>query len=93
MSWKLFASTFVTIFLAELGDKTQLTALSVASASPSRWTVFAASACALTATSAIAVFGGDLIGRYVSPLWLRRVAGAAFVVLGLFFLLRPAEGG
>ena len=90
MDWKLFASTFAAIFVAELGDKTQLAALSFSAGSSSKWTVFAASALALVCTSAMAVLAGDLVSRFVSPVWLRRVAGAIFVVLGVLFLVRRA---
>lgn len=86
MDWKLFGSTFVAIFIAELGDKTQLATLSLAAGGKSRWVVFAASALALVATSAIAVLGGEAITRIVSPVWLRRIAGGVFVLMGLLFL-------
>ena len=88
MDWKLFASTFAAIFVAELGDKTQLAALSFSAGSNSKWTVFAGSALALVASSAIAVAGGEAVSRVVSPLWLRRIAGVVFVGMGLLFLLR-----
>jgi putative Ca2+/H+ antiporter (TMEM165/GDT1 family) len=88
MDWKLLFSTFGAVFLAELGDKTQLATLSLAAGSTSRWAVFAGSALALCATSAIAVAAGDLVGRLVSPLLLRRLAGAAFLALGALYLLR-----
>lgn len=91
MDWKLFASTFTAIFIAELGDKTQLAALSLSAGSASKWTVFFASAAALVATSAIAVAAGDLVSRFVSPVWLRRVAGIVFVALGVLFLVRRGE--
>ena len=88
MDWKLFISTFAAIFVAELGDKTQLAALSLSAGSASKWTVFAASALALVATSAIAVAAGEVVSRYVSPLWLRRIAGVVFVAMGVIFLVR-----
>ena len=91
MDWKLAGSTFVLIFLAELGDKTQLATLSLASGSGSRRAVFVGSALALVATSALAVITGDVIGRFVPILWLRRAAGVMFVVLGLFFLFARGE--
>jgi len=93
MELKLFWSTFLAIFLAELGDKTQLAVLAISTESKSdvRWTVFAASALALAATSAIAVFGGDLISRYVSPVWLKRIAGAMFIVMGIVFIARSGR--
>src|SRR5262249_48724711 len=90
MDLKLFGSTFIAIFVAELGDKTQLPTLSIAAGggAAARWTVFGAAALALVASSAVAVLGGDLVSRFVSPLWLHRVAGALFLVLGALYLLR-----
>lgn len=85
MDWKLFGSTFLAIFLAEMGDKTQLATLSAASAG-SRWVVFAAAALALVATTAIAVAFGEGLTRIVPPVWIRRAAGALFIVLGVLYL-------
>jgi putative Ca2+/H+ antiporter (TMEM165/GDT1 family) len=89
MDWKLLTSTFAAVFLAELGDKTQLATLSLAASSRSRWMVFAGSALALVATSAIAVLAGEALTRVVPPVWIKRAAGGLFVVMGLLFLLRP----
>lgn len=85
MDWKLLGSTYAAIFLAELGDKTQLATLALAT-DRSRWTVFAGSALALVTTSALAVLGGDLVARAIPPHWIRRGAGALFVVMGVSFL-------
>jgi putative Ca2+/H+ antiporter (TMEM165/GDT1 family) len=90
MDWKLFASTFGAIFLAELGDKTQLATLSLASGG-SRWVVFAGAALALVASSAIAVLAGEAVSRVIPPIWIRRGAGALFLVLGLAFLFGKGE--
>lgn len=87
MDWKLFATTFAAIFVAEIGDKTQLATLSFAAGSASRWVVFAGSALALVATSAIAVLAGDALGRVVPPVWMKRGAGALFIVLGILLLV------
>lgn len=91
MDWKLFASTFAAIFLAELGDKTQLAALSLAAEAKSKWAVFGGSALALVATSALAVAGGDLVSRLVPAIWLRRIAGLVFVAMGIVFLARKGD--
>ena len=90
MDFRLFASTFVTIFIAELGDKTQLATLSLAASTTSRWSVFAGAGLGLLASSAIAVLLGEALTRVVSPALLRRVAGALFIVMGVVFL---ATGG
>jgi Ca2+/H+ antiporter, TMEM165/GDT1 family len=86
MDWKVFATTFATIFVAEIGDKTQLATMSFATGTGSRWVVFAASALALVATSALAVVAGDAIARVIPPVWMRRAAGALFIVLGIVFV-------
>ncbi|HWA72341.1 MAG TPA: TMEM165/GDT1 family protein [Polyangiaceae bacterium] len=91
MDLKLFASTFVAIFLAELGDKTQLATMSLTAGSSSRWSVFFGSAAALVCSSALAVLAGDLVARYVSPRTLQRVAGAVFLLLGALYLFGRGE--
>jgi putative Ca2+/H+ antiporter (TMEM165/GDT1 family) len=88
MDWKLFATTFATIFVAEIGDKTQLATLSFASEGRSRVSVFAGSALALVATSLIAVLAGEAVSRAIPPVWMRRAAGLLFLVLGALMLLR-----
>lgn len=86
MDWKLFASTFAAVFLAEMGDKTQLATMSLSGASSSRWSVFAGSALALVATSAIAVLVGGVVSRYVPAIWVKRAAGLVFIVLGVIYV-------
>jgi len=91
MDWKLFATTFAAVFVAELGDKTQLATLSLAAEGRSRWMIFAGSAAALVCTSAIAVVGGEAVARLVPPIWIRRAAGVLFFVLGGMMLLGKGE--
>jgi putative Ca2+/H+ antiporter (TMEM165/GDT1 family) len=87
MDPRLFARIFGTIFLAELGDKTQLATLLYASDSDaSRWTVFAAAAAALVLTSAIGVTAGGVVSHWVSPQTLSRVAGLGFIAIGVWTL-------
>jgi putative Ca2+/H+ antiporter (TMEM165/GDT1 family) len=92
MDYRLFAQVFAAVFLAELGDKTQLATLSLAAGASSRWAVFAGSALALVCTSALAVLGGDLVARWLPPVWIKRGAGVMFVVLGVLFLLHARSG-
>jgi putative Ca2+/H+ antiporter (TMEM165/GDT1 family) len=82
MDWKLVGTTFAAVFIAELGDKTQLATLSFASSGSSRWAVFLGSALALVATSALAVVAGEALTRVISPQLLKRLAGVSFVVIG-----------
>jgi putative Ca2+/H+ antiporter (TMEM165/GDT1 family) len=91
MDWKLLISTFVSIFVAEIGDKTQLATLSLAAGGKSRLTVFAGSALALCATSAVAVLAGEGVSRLIPPIWLRRIAGGVFILLGVLFLLNRGD--
>jgi putative Ca2+/H+ antiporter (TMEM165/GDT1 family) len=88
MDPKLFATVFSTIFLAELGDKTQLaTVLYAADASHPKLTVFAASAAALVLTSALGVAAGSVLAEWVSPRVVRFVAGLGFIAVGFWVLL------
>lgn len=88
MDLRLFVTVFATIFVAELGDKTQLATLLYASdASHPKLTVFAASAAALVLTSALGVLAGAFVAEYVSPKVVRWVAGLGFIAVGLWVLL------
>ena len=88
MDLKLFATVFATIFVAELGDKTQLATLLYASdASHPKLTVFAASASALVLTSALGVLAGALVSEFVSPRILRWVAGLGFIAVGAWVIV------
>ena len=86
MDWKLALTTFAAVFLAELGDKTQLATLSFAAGGNSRWAVFFGSAGALVAASAIAVLAGEALVRFIPPTVLTRAAAFAFVAIGLWLL-------
>ena len=88
MAWKTFLTVFITVFLAELGDKTQLATLLFASRSPSALlTIFFAAAGALVITSAIGVAAGALLADYVNPKYLSYVAGVGLIVIGLWTLV------
>ena len=91
IDWKTLISIFGAVFVAELGDKTQLATMSMAAGTTSKWTVFIGSALALCTSSALAVLAGGAVSRFISPLWLRRIAGAVFVGLGVMFLLTRPE--
>jgi putative Ca2+/H+ antiporter (TMEM165/GDT1 family) len=93
MDWKAVLTTFAAVFLAELGDKTQLATLSFASAGGSRWAVFIGSASALVATSAIAVVAGEAVARVVPPSMLERAAGVAFIAIGVWVLWSARSSG
>jgi len=89
MDLKLFATVFATIFVAELGDKTQLaTLLYAADAQHPKLTVFLGSAAALVLTSALGVLAGAFLAQHVSPRALSWVAGLGFIGIGVWTLLR-----
>jgi putative Ca2+/H+ antiporter (TMEM165/GDT1 family) len=89
MDWKLLALVFGTVFLAELGDKTQLaTLLFAADREVNKWLVFTGASLALVATSALGVVAGALIAEYISERTLRLVAGAGFILIGVWTLWR-----
>jgi len=85
MEWKLFATVFGAIFIAEMADKTQLvTLLFAADKEVSKLTVFLGSALALVLASAIGVAAGSLLSQLVNPRMMSMIAGAGFVVIGIF---------
>jgi len=87
MDWKIFATVFGTVFLAELGDKTQLaTVLFASKTAMSLWTIFFAASAALVLTSAIGVAAGAVVSQYVNPKYLSYAAGAGFIVIGVWTL-------
>ena len=89
MDMRLLVTVFATVFVAELGDKTQLsTMLFAASPTHSKWAVFLGSALALVASSALGVFAGELIGARINPQLLSRLAGVGFIGVGVWTLLR-----
>ena len=89
MDLKLFAIVFGTVFVAEIGDKTQLaTLLYAANAANPKLTVFVASAAALALTSAIAVLAGSLVSAHFNEKVLSWIAGCGFIVVGLWTILR-----
>jgi Ca2+/H+ antiporter, TMEM165/GDT1 family len=93
-AWRLLVTAFVSVFVAELGDKTQLATFALSSGAAStvaRLSVFVGASLALVATSAIGVVGGAWMGRIVSPVVLQRGAGALFVALGVWMLVRRAS--
>jgi putative Ca2+/H+ antiporter (TMEM165/GDT1 family) len=89
MDFKILLTTFGMIFLAELGDKTQLATFAFAAENKSRLAVFIGSASALVLTSLLAVVFGSTISRFVPVNYIKIGAGALFILLGLWILLLP----
>jgi len=93
MDPKLFIGVFTTIFLAELGDKTQLTTLLwAANAEHPKLTVFLAASSALVLTSALGVLAGAALSHWLNPRLLQILAGSGFVAVGIWILFGNLPG-
>ena len=86
MDWRVLITTFGVIFLAEMGDKTQLAAMTMAAQTKKPWGVLLGSALALTAVSAIGVLVGSALGSYLPLIWIKRAAAVAFILIGILIL-------
>ena len=87
IDWRVFMTTFATIFLAEMGDKTQLAAMTMAAETRKPLTVFVSAALALACVSALGVAVGGALGHYLPLEWIRRVAALGFIAIGVLLLL------
>jgi putative Ca2+/H+ antiporter (TMEM165/GDT1 family) len=87
MDLRVLLTTFGIIFLAEMGDKTQLAAMTMAADSKKPWAVFIGASLALAAVSALGVLVGSVIGNYVPIEWVKRAAAVGFIVIGVLMLL------
>jgi putative Ca2+/H+ antiporter (TMEM165/GDT1 family) len=84
---KLIISTFMLVFVAELGDKTQITTMLLSAESNSKMAIFIGSSLALVCTSFMGVILGSVLNKYIPPTVIQKIAAVAFVVIGtlLFF--------
>jgi putative Ca2+/H+ antiporter (TMEM165/GDT1 family) len=89
MDLKLMLTTFGMIFLAELGDKTQLATMAFAAEGKSRIAVFIGAVGALSLTSLLAVVFGAAIAKLIPPNYIKAGAGILFVALGVWILFFP----
>ena len=88
MDWKVFLTIFATVFIAELGDKTQLATMLFASDKEvSKYMVFLAASAALIVASAVGVLAGSLLSEYISSKYLHYVAGIGFILIGVYTLI------
>ncbi len=89
MEYKVLFTVFIAIFIAELGDKTQLaTLLFAADKDVSKLTVFIGASLALIVASGIGVLAGGVVSQYVSEKYLHYIAGIGFVGIGVWTLLK-----
>lgn len=89
MDIKVFLTVFIAIFIAEIGDKTQLaTLLFAADKEVSKWTVFMGASAALVVAAGIGVLAGGVVSQYVSERYLHYIAGIGFIGIGIFTLVK-----
>lgn len=89
MEWKVFGTAFLTLFLAELGDKTQLAVITMTAKSEtfgSKLAVFVGASLALVIVSLLGVLVGGALSQYVPTEWLQRIVAAAFIIIGVLML-------
>jgi putative Ca2+/H+ antiporter (TMEM165/GDT1 family) len=87
MDWKVFLTTFGTIFLAELGDKTQLAAILMTSKTKLPWSVFMGASLALCLVTLVGVLFGEGLIAVIPQNILKKVAALAFIAIGLWMFL------
>lgn len=85
-NWKIFGTAFVTLLLAELGDKTQLAIITMTANTESKLAVFLGASLALVLVSLMAVLVGGLLSQYIPTEWLQRIVAVAFIVIGVLML-------
>jgi len=88
MDWRLIVSTFALVFVAEMGDKTQLAAISLAATTRRPLSIAAGAIGALAAGTVLAVIVGQLLPEVLPAVWTRRLAGGIFLATGLVMLFR-----
>jgi putative Ca2+/H+ antiporter (TMEM165/GDT1 family) len=86
VNWKLILMSFFMLFIAELGDKTQLTVFTLAAQHKDPLPVFIGASLALVAVTLLGSFLGGVVSRYVPACCLQLIAGALFVGIGIFIL-------
>lgn len=88
MELAVFLKTFIAVFLAEMGDKTQLAVVGFSSEGSSKLTVFIASSLALIAVTGIGVLAGGLVAKYVNPIYIKYGSGGLFIIIGLLIIFK-----
>jgi len=88
MDWKIFGTAFLTLFLAELGDKTQLAVITMTADTSSKASVFLGAASALVVVTLIGVLLGGVLSAWIPTEWLQRIVAVAFIVIGVLMLFK-----
>lgn len=89
MDLKIFLTVFITIFIAEIGDKTQLaTLLFAADKEVNKLTVFAGASLALIVAAGVGVLAGGIMSNYISEKYLHYIAGMGFIGIGIWAIVK-----
>ena len=86
MDWKILGTAFVTLFLAELGDKTQLAIITMSAKTESKIAVFVGASLALVVVSLLGVLVGGVLTQFIPTEWLQRIVAVAFILIGVLML-------
>ena len=89
MNWSALATAFGLVFLAEMGDKTQLAVITLTARTGAPISVFLGASAALVAVTLVGAFLGGAVTRLVPADLIQKIAAAAFIVIGVVMLLRP----
>lgn len=87
MDWKVFGTAFLTLFLAELGDKTQLAVITMTANTESKIAVFLGASLALILVTLLGVLVGGVLSQYIPTEWLQRIVAVAFIAIGVLMLI------
>ncbi|MGE4283129.1 MAG: TMEM165/GDT1 family protein [Clostridia bacterium] len=85
--WKIIFTAFWVVFIAELGDKTQLSTMLLASKTKNGLPVFIGASCALVLSSIIGVLCGEILGKYIPASYIQIGAGISFIMIGILLLI------
>jgi putative Ca2+/H+ antiporter (TMEM165/GDT1 family) len=88
LDWSVFSATFLTIFIAEIGDKTQFAAMAAASQSKSIMSVLLATILALAVPGSLGVVAGSLLSKFIDPVKIKYLSGSAFILMGFWILIK-----
>ena len=86
MDWKIFGSAFLTLLLAELGDKTQLAVITMTASTESKLSVFIGASFALVVVTGLGVLIGGVLSAWIPTEWLQRIVAVAFIAIGALML-------
>jgi len=89
MNWSALATAFGLVFVAEMGDKTQLAVITLTARTEAPVSVFLGASVALVAVTLVGAFLGGEVTRFVPAEVIQKIAAAAFIVIGVVMLLRP----